>query len=140
MRIAIKAALAVLLGCGALLLVLGIVIWTGHGDQLIPVHITIGAVLVLTLWTIAYMAARARVPAVTVAFAAGWGLLVVVLGLAQDALLPGTWHWTIQVLHLVISMAAIWWGRRLVELMRRGSVGQPSVTHPSIATSGSRTR
>ena len=33
MRTAIKVALAVLLGCGALLLVLGLIIWTGIGDH-----------------------------------------------------------------------------------------------------------
>jgi hypothetical protein len=62
MKTAIKVSLAVLLACGALLLVLGIVIWTGNGDALIPVHITLGVVLVLSLWTIAFMAARAGVP------------------------------------------------------------------------------
>ena len=93
------------------------------------------------LATIAFMAAGAGVPAVTVAFAAAWGLLVVVLGLAQENLLPGTRHWTIQVLHLAVSMGAIWLGRCLVELMRRaGSVRQPSVAHPFIASSGNRAR
>jgi hypothetical protein len=123
MKTAIKVALAALMWCGALLLVLGILIWTGNGDQLIPVHVVFGIVLVLTLWTICALAARAGVPAGTVAFAAALGLLIVVLGLAQEELVPGSWHWTIQVLHLVISMGAIWWGRRLVRL-----IGQ---AHPS---------
>jgi H+/gluconate symporter-like permease len=123
MKTAIKVALAALMGCGALLLVLGIVIWTGHGDQLIRVHIVFGIVLVLSLWTIAAIAARAGVASGTVAFAAAWGLLVVILGLAQEELVPDGWHWTIQVLHLVISMGAIWWGRRLVRLI--GQAQQP---------------
>jgi hypothetical protein len=135
MRNAIKTALAVLLGCGALLLVLGIVIWTGNGDALIPVHITIGVVLVLTLWTITFMAARAGAPAGTVAFAAGWGVLVVILGLVQEDLVTGSWHWTIQVLHLAISMGAIWWGRRLVKLIGQArSMGEPRMA-PSAAAS-----
>ena len=136
MRTAIKVALALLLGCGALLLALGIVIWTGHGDQLIPVHITIGVVLILTLWTIAAIAARSGVPARPVAFAAAWGLLVVLFGLAQEELLTASWHWTIQVLHLAISMGAIWWGRRLVKLMAEArSASQPNVAHPPTVTS-----
>jgi hypothetical protein len=138
---AIKVALAVLVGCGALLLVLGIVIWTGNGDRLISVHITLGVVLVLTLWTIAAIAARSGVPAGTVAFAAAWGLLVVVLGLVQDDLVTGSWHWTIQVLHLAISMGAIWWGRRLVKLMAEArSARQPNVAHPPTVTSVPRAR
>jgi len=143
MRTAIKAALAILLGCGALLLVLGLIIWTGIGDyeELVAVHISIGVVLVLTLWTIAAIAARSGVPASTVAFASAWGLLVVLFGLAQEDLLTGSWHWTIQVLHVAISMGAIWWGRRLVRLMQRSqSASQPSVAHPPTATSAPRAR
>jgi hypothetical protein len=137
MRTAIKVALATLLACGGLLLVLGIIIWTGAGDheQLVAAHITIGVVLVLTLWTIAAIAARSGVPAGTVAFAAGWGLLVVFLGLAQEDLLTGSWHWTIQVLHVAVSMGAIWWGRRLVQLIGRArSVSQPTLTRPPVAS------
>jgi hypothetical protein len=117
MKTAIKVALAALMGSGALLLVLGIVIWTGNGDQLIPVHVAFGIVLVVSLWTIAAIAARSGVAGGTVAFAGAWALLVVVLGLAQEELLPGSSHWAIQVLHLAISMGAIWWGRRLVRLI-----------------------
>jgi hypothetical protein len=143
MRTAIKVSLAVLLGCGALLLALGLIIWTGIGDheQLVAVHITIGVVLVLTLWTIAAMAARSGVPAGTVAFVSAWGLLVVLFGLAQEDLLTGSLHWTIQVLHVAISMWAIWSGKRLVQLMRRArSVSQPSVMHPLMTTSAPRAR
>ena len=139
MKTAIKAALATLMGCGALLLVLGIVIWIGHSEQLIAVHIAIGIALVLTLWTICVLAARSRVPAGTVAFAAGWGLLIVVLGLSQEELLPGSWHWTIQVLHLAISMGAIWWGRRLVRLVGQAqrTEGRPVAGSPATSRIGS---
>jgi H+/gluconate symporter-like permease len=139
MKTAVKIALAVLMGCGALLLVLGIVIWTGNGDQLIPVHIGFGIVLVLSLWTIAAIGARAGVASGTVALAVAWGLLVVVLGLAQEELLPGSWHWTIQVLHLAISMGAIWWGRRLLRLIAIAErpVDSPRlVPGPRVTTSG----
>lgn len=127
MRTAIKAAARVLVGSGALLLVLGVIIWTGKADALIGVHIVVGSVLILTLWTIAAIAARSGVSSRVVALAAAWGVLVVVLGLTQEELVPGTWHWTIQVFHLVISMGAIAWGRRLLQLIGRAhSVGEPS--------------
>ena len=140
MRTAVKAAQATLLGCGGLLLVLGIIIWTGKGDQLIGVHVLAGVVLVLSLWTIAAIAARSGVPAGTVALAGTWGLVVVVLGLVQEGLLPGSLHWTIQVLHVVISMGAIWWGRRLVQLIRRAqSAGALSpLPRPPVASSAPR--
>jgi hypothetical protein len=142
MRTAINVALAILLGCGALLLVLGLIIWAGIGDheQLVAVHISIGVVLVLTLWTIVAIALRSGVPAGTVAFAAAWGVLVVFFGLAHEELLAGSWHWTVQVLHVAISMGAIWWGRRLVHLMRRAPASKPSEAHPPTATSALRAR
>jgi hypothetical protein len=58
----------------------------------------------------------------------------VVLGLAQEELVTGDLHWTIQVAHLAISMGAIWWGRRLVSLMRRAA--EPQLVQ--IAASASR--
>ena len=142
MKTAIKVSLAALMGCGALLLVLGIVIWTGNGHQLIPVHILLGIVLVLSLWTIAAIAARLGVATGTVVVAAAWGLLVVLLGLAQEELLPGSWHWTIEVLHLAISMGAIWWGRRLVQLTRRAAAfarrGPEGLAAPASARTSTR--
>ena len=61
----LKVALGVLMACGALLLVLGVIIWTGHGDTLIPLHVMLGVILVCTLWFICAMAARAGVPLAT---------------------------------------------------------------------------
>jgi hypothetical protein len=119
MRTVMKVAVATMLACGGLLLVLGIVIWTGSADQLIGVHVALGVVLIVSLWTIIAIAARSGVPMNIVAFAAGWSLVVVILGLAQEELVPGSWHWSIQVLHLGISMGAIWWGRRLAGLIRQ---------------------
>jgi hypothetical protein len=42
-----------------------------------------------------------------VALAIAWGLVVPILGLSQDGLLPGPAHWVIQVLHLLVGLAAI---------------------------------
>lgn len=117
----LKVAFGVLMTCGALLLAIGMIIWTGNGDDLILLHVALGVILVCTLWFICLMAARAGVPAGTVAVAAGWGVLVVALGLLQEELVSGDLHWTIQVAHLLISMGAIWWGRRLLSLMRRSA-------------------
>jgi hypothetical protein len=134
----VKLAVRALIACGASLLVLGIVIWTGHGDQLISLHIAIGVVLVLTLWTLAAIAARSGVRAGTVAFATAWGLVIVLLGLAHEDLVVGSLHWTIQVVHVVLSMGAIWWGRRLAKLIGRARAGSRSSVAPPVATSTSR--
>ena len=112
MRTLLQAALVALVVSGVLLLVLGLALWTGKGFQLVGLHVALGLVLVGSLWTIALIAARAGVPAQTV------GLLVLALGFGQRNLLPGSWHWTVQILHLVVSMGAIWWGRHLVREIR----------------------
>ena len=46
---------------GLLLILLGLAIWTGRADPVIPVHMFLGFVLVLSLWTLAFFAARAGV-------------------------------------------------------------------------------
>jgi hypothetical protein len=121
MRTAMKVAVLTLTACAAVLLILGLIVWTGNGDALIPIHIAVGAVLVLSLWTIAAIAERSGVPVSITTVAAAWGVLVVVLGLAQEELVPGRWHWTVQVVHVVISMGAVAWGRRLAHLGQRAA-------------------
>ena len=92
---------------GVLLLVIGLVIWTGHGDQIIPLHELLGFVLVLGLWTIAFLAARAGVARGLVARAVVWGLIAPALGLTQVNLLSGDAHWVIEVIHLLVGVGAI---------------------------------
>src|SRR2546428_13287301 len=48
-------------GSGALLILLGLAIWTGRADAIIPVHEFLGFVLVLSLWALSFLAARAGV-------------------------------------------------------------------------------
>ena len=104
---------------GLLLILLGLAIWTGRADQVIPVHMFLGFVLVLSLWTLAFFAARAGIAMGWVLLAVVWGLVAPILGLTQERLLTGDWHWTIQVLHLLIGVGAIGQGEGLVLRMRR---------------------
>jgi hypothetical protein len=111
---------------GLLLIVLGVGIWTGRADQVIPVHGLLGFVLVLSLWTLSFFAARAGVAARWVVLAVAWGLVAPILGLTQQGLLTGDWHWTIQVLHLLIGLGAIAQGEILARRMEQ--VGAPRVS------------
>jgi len=104
---------------GALLILLGLAIWTGRADAIIPVHEFLGFVLVLSLWTLAFFGARAGVPRGIVIAAIAWGLIAPILGLTQANLLTNNWHWVIQVLHLLVGLAAIGTGEGLVQRMRR---------------------
>jgi hypothetical protein len=104
---------------GVLLILLGIAIWTGRADQFIPVHELLGFVLVVSLWALSYLAARAGVAMKWVVLAVAWGLVAPILGLTQQGLLTGDWHWTVQVLHLLIGLGAIGQGENLARRMKR---------------------
>lgn len=121
MKTALMVARLVLVGCGAVLLILGLIVWTGSADALIPVHASVGTLLVLSLWTIAFIAYRSGLPIQIPAAVIAWSLAVVALGMTQDAILEGDWHWTVQVLHLVVSMSLVAIGQGLViAVQRRG--------------------
>jgi thiol:disulfide interchange protein len=108
---------------GLLLLLLGLAIWTGRADGVIPIHELLGFVLVVALWTLSYFAARAGVSMRWVALAVAWGLAAPLLGLTQQNLVTGDWHWTIQVLHLLIGAGAIGQGENLAARMKQ--IGSP---------------
>lgn len=107
MKTAATIAQTIVRLCGLVLLTLGLLFWTGNARGLIPVHMLLGFVLVLALWTLAGLAAWAGVPARFVALAVAWGLITPALGLTQGQLLPGSAHWVIQVLHLLVGLGAI---------------------------------
>jgi hypothetical protein len=110
-----KFAERILLGTGGLALALGALTWMGvGGKQVGGFHVILGMTLVLSLWTLCVAATRAGVSRAAVALAASCGVIVLFVGIAQEQLVPDDWHWMIKVTHLVISMGAIWWGRRLV--------------------------
>src|SRR5260370_35717098 len=95
----------ILRGSGLLLILLGLAIWTGRADGIIPVHEFLGFVLVLSLWTLAYFGARAGVPKGLVTAAVAWGLIAPIFGLPQANLLNNNWHLGVQVRHLLASPA-----------------------------------
>jgi hypothetical protein len=87
----------------------------------VPVHILGGLILVLSLWTLAFAGARSGVEPGLVAVASLWGLLVVILGLTQSQILTGGAHWLIQVLHLLVGVAAIGQGEAIGARIRRSA-------------------
>src|SRR6185437_8243352 len=92
---------------GPILIVLGVLFWTSNATNLIPIHMLLGITLVLLLWALAILAAVAGVHPGVVALALVWGLIVPILGLTQFQLLPGSLHWIVQVVHLLVGLGAI---------------------------------
>src|SRR3954462_10281991 len=98
---------------GLVMIVLGLLFWTGNALNFIGLHMLLGMVLVLLLWALAIMAARSGVSLGLVALGIAWGLIVVALGMMQTRLLPGDAHWVIRLLHLLVGMGAIGIAERL---------------------------
>jgi len=117
-----KVAVTVLMGSAGLALVLGLIVWIDGTYGLLGLHELLGYVLVASLWTLAAIAARSGVTMGFVVGAVAWGVLVLALGWGQEYLLTGSWHWVIRVVHPVISMASVPWGKTLASLIRRSAI------------------
>ena len=98
---------------GVILIILGILFWTGHALGLVSLHMLLGLILVLALWALAFIGARAGVGAGTVSLAIAWGIITIFFGIAQTSILTGSMHWVIQLLHLLVGLAAMGIGEGL---------------------------
>jgi len=95
--------------------ILGIIVWTGHGDSLIPVHIAVGLLLVVDLWVAVALGLRSGAPVGLAVLALVWSVGMPVFGLVQTNLLQGDAHVAIEVLHLIVGFIAV----VLVEILAR---------------------
>lgn len=113
---------------GLILLALGITFWSGHALQLVNTHMLIGVLFVLALWTLAGIAAAAHQSGGFVALGFVWGIVVLALGMTQRTLMPGSGHWVIQVLHLLVGLAAMGIGENLAKRIKSSArfVGAPA--------------
>jgi len=98
---------------GAVELVLGIVLWSGTaGTSLQHFHESLGILLVLCLWGLAYLATKAKVPLPLVLVAVAWGLLAPIVGFAQTGIHGGV-PAAVKVIHLIIGLGVIGLGEGL---------------------------
>jgi hypothetical protein len=117
-----RIASIVLRLCGALAVILGLLFWSGNSLNLIPIHMLLGILVVLSLWIVG----------IGQAFTSGgsWplaggalllGLLVIVVGIRQSSLLVGSFHWVIQVVHLLLGVLAVGVGQIATARWRNSS-------------------
>ena len=111
---------------GTILIVLGVLFWTGHALTLVPVHMAIGFLFVVALWAVAAIGARERVGFALVSRVAIWGALIVWFGMMQTQLLVGPHHWMIRVLHLVVGLIGLGLAEAVVARIRRTERAQPN--------------
>jgi hypothetical protein len=120
----VRIAHMILRICVGLALILGILLWAGNAaDSLILVHIGLGILVVLSLWTLGLAQALTK--------GGSWGLAIgaVVVGLilaasggTQDEILTGSLHWVIQGIHLLLGLSALGLGEWIGGRYRRSRV------------------
>jgi hypothetical protein len=119
MRLVLTSAQMLVRITGVLQLILGLLIWAENMFNLVGIHTLIGLVFVLSLWVLAAVSTRAGVPTTQAAGVIILGLIALVFGMVQTSLLPGSSHWIIQILHLLIGMAAVASGETIGGRVRR---------------------
>jgi hypothetical protein len=83
-------------------------------------HMLLGLLAVIALWVIAVSQAVAKGGSWGLAGGAiVVGLLTVILGIKQAALMVGDRHWIIQVIHLVLGILTIGFGHMAVARAKR---------------------
>ncbi len=108
---------------GLVMIVLGLLIWTGDFDGLIPIHMLIGVILVVALWVLCWQAYRLGVAPGLVVGAAVVGLILPVVGIAQQGVLDADSNAIVPVVHLGLGLLAIGLGEALAAAMQRLSSG-----------------
>jgi hypothetical protein len=86
---------------------LGLLLWTGRGYALLPLHMGVGATFVAAIWVLTALAGLTGARPVPVVGAVAWGGLVAAFGMLQTRLLPGAAHWVVETTHLLIGIAAM---------------------------------
>jgi hypothetical protein len=92
---------------GLVMIGLGLLFWFNIAKNLVGIHMLIGITIVVLLWVFAIISAFRGAHWGRVAFGIAWGFIVTWLGMTQTGLLPGSFHWVIQVLHLAVGIAAL---------------------------------
>jgi hypothetical protein len=129
MQRAAKIAQLALRGSGVLVLLIGLALWSGRGYSLRQTHMMLGAVVVVSLWTLAGLAAKAA-PPLRVIMAVLWGFIVLALGMTQTQIFPGSGHWVVRVIHLLVGVGAMAQGERLARAIAAGATSAGASAAP----------
>ena len=106
-----------------LALIMGILFWTGYIQNLIPIHMLIGILVVLSLWIIGLAQGFIKGASFSLALVTFiLGLALAIVGLYQTGWLIGSLyslHWIIRVIHLLLGLSAIALGEMIAARTKR---------------------
>jgi hypothetical protein len=98
---------------GVVQLVVGLAIWFGFAAGARAMHIGVGMVFVLVLWIYAVFALFALPRRGLALLTLLLGGIVVWFGMAQLTMLPGSAHWIVRLVHLLLGLSAMGIAERL---------------------------
>ncbi|HEU5003674.1 MAG TPA: hypothetical protein VFW71_12990 [Actinomycetota bacterium] len=107
---------------GLAVLVLGIFLWR-HGEthqSLEHAHESLAILLVLAVFALAFLAAKAKVNTTFIAVAVIWGLAAPILGFAQTGMNGGP-SVAVKIVHLIVGLGLIGLGEGLGARIKRAS-------------------
>ncbi|MGH8218395.1 MAG: hypothetical protein ACREUT_07505 [Steroidobacteraceae bacterium] len=112
---------------GIALIVLGVLFWIGQALSLLPLHMLLGGIFVLCMWLLAGLALFARRAYALAAVVFVWGVIVPIFGMEQLRLMPGSLHWVVQAVHLLVGLIAIGLGHALAAKILRPRAPSPEL-------------
>lgn len=115
---------------GLIMLVLGLLFWTGNALTLKQEHMTLGLLVVLALWVLAATAMQKGVGVGLVIGAFVLGLVVIGFGMAQESLMSGATRVVVElirIVHLLLGLSLISFGEIITARLRRLGQGSKPV-------------
>ena len=115
---------------GLVMIVLGLLFWTGHALTLKNEHMLLGLLVVLALWVLAGVALQKGVSVGLVIGAFVLGLVVIGFGMSQTSLMSGSTRAVVEIIkvvHLLLGLALISYGEIIGGRLRRLSSGNKPV-------------
>ena len=115
---------------GLVMIVLGLLFWTGHALTLKNEHMLLGLLVVLALWVLAGVALQKGVSVGLVIGAFVLGLVVIGFGMSQTSLMSGSTRAVVEIIkvvHLLLGLALISYGEIIGGRLRQLSSGNKPV-------------
>ena len=94
-------------------LALGLAFWLGYARSLTQLHMGLGIGLVLCVWATSWVAWSTNTRRGLAALGVVCGVVAWVLGITQSVILPGPFHWVVQIAHLALGIITTAVGLRL---------------------------
>ena len=92
---------------GAVQIIVGVAMWMHMLAGAAAFHTAAGSIFVLVLWAVAAIALFALPKRTIPLFALLWGGVILWFGVAQTTFLRGGAHWSVQLAHLLLGVAAL---------------------------------